>query len=192
LQRSITFGILSAKNRAGVAGTVYQDFLQTDAAVNPGNSGGPLVDARGRVVGISTAIVGEAYQGISFAIPSSIARGVYERLKSTGRVERGWLGVSLEDVSDEMAERLRLPSASGARVMGVYTHASRPSPAQEAGLQSDDVIVRWDGRPTPDSATLSQLVARTEVGATVDVAAIRGGVEQVFQVRVGQRPDSID
>ena len=95
LQRSITFGILSAKNRAGVAGTVYQDFLQTDAAVNPGNSGGPLVDARGRVVGINTAIVGEAYQGISFAIPSSVARGVYERLKTTGRVERaGWVSVS--------------------------------------------------------------------------------------------------
>ena len=76
--------------------------------------------------------------------------------------------------------------------MGVYTHTSRPSPAQEAGLRSDDVIVRWDGRPTPDSATLSQLVARTQVGAAVDLVAIRGGVERVFQVRVGRRPDTID
>ncbi|MBI2477577.1 MAG: trypsin-like peptidase domain-containing protein [Planctomycetia bacterium] len=105
LQHSITFGILSAKNRT--TGTAWQDFLQTDAAVNPGNSGGPLVDASGRIVGINTAIVGDSYQGISFAIPSNVARQVYEKLRSNGHVERGWLGAQLGDVTDEVAREER-------------------------------------------------------------------------------------
>src|SRR5262249_43832764 len=96
LERSITSGILSAKNRRGATGTAYQDFLQTDAAVNPGNSGGPLVNSEGRVVGINTAIVGDSFQGISFAVPSNVARDVFERLKGDGLVRRGWLGVQLD------------------------------------------------------------------------------------------------
>jgi serine protease Do len=99
LQSTTTFGILSGKHRAGMAGAVYQDFLQTDAAVNPGNSGGPLVDVRGKIVGINTAILGDAFQGVSFAIPSRVAKHVVERLRSEGRVARGWLGVELRTVT---------------------------------------------------------------------------------------------
>src|SRR5690606_6488902 len=104
LERTITSGILSAKHRAGLAGTPYQDFLQTDAAVNPGNSGGPLVNAQGNVVGVNTAIVGDAYQGISFAVPSNVAREVYERLRGDGEVRRGWLGVALDSITEDRAK----------------------------------------------------------------------------------------
>jgi S1-C subfamily serine protease len=192
LQRSITCGILSAKNRAGMAGRVYQDFLQTDAAVNPGNSGGPLVDARGRVVGINTAIVGEAYQGISFAIPSSVARVVYDRLRTTGEVERGWLGVGLENVSESLARQLGLERAVGAYVVGVYSDPSRSSPARQAGIRPDDVIVRWDGVPVEDAASLSRMVARTDPSSTVEVVILRRGQELTLLVEVGRRPTDID
>ena len=101
LDRTVTFGILSGKHRMVAASTQYQDFMQSDVAVNPGNSGGPLVDARGTLVGINTAIVGDTYQGVSFSIPSNVAKQIYERLRDTGRVDRGWLGVALLDVPEE-------------------------------------------------------------------------------------------
>ena len=101
LDQTVTFGILSGKHRMVEDSTHYQDFMQSDVAVNPGNSGGPLVDARGSLVGINTAIVGESYQGVSFAVPSNVAKQVYERLKEIGRVDRGWLGVRLSEVEDE-------------------------------------------------------------------------------------------
>lgn len=192
LQRSITCGILSAKNRAGVAGRVYQDLLQTDAAVNPGNSGGPLVDAQGRIIGINTAIMGESYQGISFAIPSSIAKRVYDRLKTDGRVDRGWVGVGLDDVSESTAQQLKLKSTSGARVVAVYTDAASPSPAQQAGLQPDDVVVRWNGTAIRDAATLSLSVAQSEIGSTADAVVIRRGETLTVRVMVGRRPVNID
>jgi len=192
LQRSVTCGILSAKNRAGVAGRVYQELLQTDAAVNPGNSGGPLVDAQGRVVGINTAIMGDAFQGISFAIPSSVARRVYERLREKGRVERGWLGVGLDDVTDEEAARLHLDTTNGARIVAVYVDTANPSPAQQAGLQADDVVVRWNGLPIRDAAMLSLRVAQTEIGSTAEATVIRKGQQIAVQLLVGRRPENID
>ena len=192
LQRSVTCGILSAKNRAGVAGRVYQELLQTDAAVNPGNSGGPLVDAQGRVVGINTAIMGDAFQGISFAIPSSVARRVYERLREKGSVERGWLGVGLDDVTEEEVSRLQLKSTEGARIVAVYADGTSPSPAQRAGLQADDVVIRWNGVPIHDAATLSLRVAQTEIGSTAEALVIRKGREITVPLFVGSRPENID
>ncbi len=192
LQRSITCGILSAKNRAGVAGRVYQDLLQTDAAVNPGNSGGPLVDAQGRVVGINTAIMGESYQGISFAIPSVIAKRVYDRLKSDGRVDRGWVGVGLDDVTEAMVQQLKLNSTNGARVVAVYTDAASPSPAQQAGLQADDVVVRWNGIAIRDAASLSLSVAQSEIGSTAEAVVIRRGETLTLRVTVARRPVNLD
>lgn len=192
LQRSVTSGILSAKNRAGVAGRVYQELLQTDAAVNPGNSGGPLVDARGRVVGINTAIMGDAFQGISFAIPSSVAQRVYERLREKGNVERGWLGVGLDDVTEEAARRLGLESTDGARIVAVYMDGTAQSPAEQAGLQSDDVIIRWNGTPIRDAAALSLRVAQTEIGSAAEARVIRQGLEITVRLLVGRRPDNID
>jgi S1-C subfamily serine protease len=191
LDRSITFGILSGKHRAGQAGTHYQDFLQTDAAVNPGNSGGPLVDAQGRVVGINTAIVGDSYQGISFAIPSSVAQDVYQRLKTQRRVVRGWLGVALDVVSADRAKRLGLPEAKGAYVVSVVDDPTGPSPAKTAGVQDGDVIVGWNGQSIDDPNTLSRLVAQTEVDRAVKLVLIRDRQTLTLDVTVGERPERI-
>lgn len=188
LQSSVTFGIISAKHRAGMAGEVYQDFLQTDAAVNPGNSGGPLVDAQGRVIGINTAILGDVYRGVSFAIPSSVAQGVYDRLKANGRVARGWLGVQLDDVSEQTAARLGLPSARGALVTLVIDDPSVPSPARDAGLAVGDVVIAWNGTPVNKSADLIRMVANTKIGSTAQVELIRRGRRLSLEVRVAERP----
>lgn len=184
LQHSITAGILSGKNRQGLAGSVYHDFLQTDAAVNPGNSGGPLVDARGRIIGINTAIYGDAYQGISFAIPANEARAVYERLRSAGRVARGWLGVGLEDLNGEVAPGLPKPASRGVRV----THVFPDSPADKAGIVVGDIILQWDGQEVESRTTFTRLVARTKIDTTVEVVIQRGGRKMNLSVTVEERP----
>jgi serine protease Do len=188
LERSVTAGILSAKHRAGLAGTPYQDFLQTDAAVNPGNSGGPLVNAQGQVVGINTAIVGESYQGISFAVPSSIAHGVYDRLREKGRVARGWLGVQLAEVPAETSTALKLPLGRGAYIAGLVDQLGFTSPAQQAGMARGDVVVRWNDKEVTSPAMLSNSVAQTEIGSTAKVQVNRAGQELAFDVKVGERP----
>lgn len=188
LQSSITFGIISAKHRGNLAGDVYQDFLQTDAAVNPGNSGGPLVDAQGRVIGINTAIVGDSYQGVSFAVPSSVAKVVYERLKADGRLARGWLGVQLDDVSEATARRLALPAAAGAIVVLVVDDPHVPSPAKDSGLHKGDVVIKWNGKAVGKSADLIRMVAMTEIGSMAQVELIRGGQKMTLQVQVAERP----
>ena len=183
LDRSITAGILSAKNRQ-VWSKPHQQFLQTDAAVNPGNSGGPLVDDRGRVIGINTAIVGPTYQGISFAIPSSIARQVYEELKTGKRVSRGWLGVALDRVEQDPDGSPDDTSSSGALVIKVLDG----SPAKDAGIRSGDVIIRWDGHEIDDPVTLIRLVAQTQIGSTVDVVIKRKDEHIKLDLTVGERP----
>ena len=187
LQRTVTFGILSAKHRAGIAGTPYQDFLQTDAAVNPGNSGGPLVDELGRLIGINTAIVGDVYQGVSFAVPSHVAREVYERLRFDGRVARGWLGVQMDEVPAVLAEEVGLAKPSGALVVEVVDIDGR-SPARAAGIQPGDIILRWNGDDVSDPPTLSRLVAKTKVGTRATVQILRAGESLDLNVAVGERP----
>jgi len=188
LERSITFGILSAKDRASMAGTAWQDFLQTDAAVNPGNSGGPLVDARGRIIGINTAIVGESYQGISFAIPSRIAQRVYEKLRVSGDVERGWLGVQLGDVTEEAAREFGWPVKHGAYIHAVVNDRRKSSPAHRAGIKPGDIVITWNGKAIRDSAALSRLVARAEIGSDAEVVVVRDGQEMTVTVNVAARP----
>jgi serine protease Do len=187
LERSVSFGILSAKNRGAIAGLPHQDFLQTDAAINPGNSGGPLVDAQGRVVGINTAIVGQTYSGVSFAIPSNVAREVAERLQSSGYVPRAWLGVELSPVTDQQAQRLGLAMNHGALVARMVPK-SNDSPAQRAGIAPGDVLLRWNGVDILDSTMLSQLVARTKVGATVKAQVWRDGQALDVDITVVERP----
>jgi len=188
LERSITSGILSAKHRAGLSGAQYrQDFLQTDAAVNPGNSGGPLVDSQGRVVGINTAIVGDSYQGISFAIPSNLAREMYERLKVEKIIRRGWLGVQLEDVTETLAQELSLPAAKGAVVTSIFPQDGG-SPAAKAGLQAGDVVLSWNGAAVNNPSSLSTLVGKTPIGSKAKVTVWRSGQEVAFEVTVGERP----
>lgn len=191
LQRSITSGILSAKNRAGM-GSIYQDFLQTDAAVNPGNSGGPLVDENGRVIGINTAIVGQTYQGISFAIPSSMAREVYQRLRTEGHYARGWLGIGLDWISEEQAKKLGLAEAKGAYVKEIVENLGGVSPAKKAGMQEGDVVVLWNEKKIDSPTTLSRAVAQTEIGSTAKVVVMRAGQELTLEVKVGLRPQQLN
>ena len=188
LERTITSGILSAKHRVGLSGSTHQDFLQTDAAVNPGNSGGPLVDSQGRVIGINTAIVGDAYQGISFAIPSKVAREVYERVKAEGTVKRGWLGVALADVTPEVAQKAGLPSPAGVYI-GSVVEQKGGSPAAQAGIKTGDVILKWNDTTVNMPIDLMRLVGKTPIGSRAKVIIFRAGTEITLDVVVGERPD---
>lgn len=188
LDRTVTQGIVSAIGRRGViGGNLYQDFLQTDAAVNPGNSGGPLVNLAGEIVGINTAIVGEAFQGISFAIPSAMARDVYDQIRKSGSVIRGWLGVAPQDLNDEISTQIGLKDTQGALVAAIVPD----SPAEEAGIEAGDVILKWDGEPVVDAADLTLRVAGTEIDKPVPVEIFRDGKTQTVNVKVGARPTNL-
>lgn len=185
LAETVTAGIISAKGRRELpVSTHYQDFLQTDAAVNPGNSGGPLVNMKGEVVGINTAIIGEAYQGISFAIPSKLAQGVYEQLKAGGKVARGWLGVELQPLTEALSRQLELKDVRGVLVASVV----RGGPADEAGIEPGDVITTWNGQQVKEPSDLSLAVARTAIGFKAPVVLLRNGEERKAMVTVGERP----
>ncbi len=185
LARTVTAGIISAKERPGMVGSLaHQKCLQTDAAVNPGNSGGPLVNMDGQVVGINTAIVGQSYRGISFAIPSNFAQQVYARLKSTGKVEpRGWLGVAMEEVDYSLAARLDLKDVYGVQVTGVFPG----SPADDAGIEPGDVILSWNGQDLHSRAELSAAVVKSRVGSEATVELMRGRERLTVTVTVGRR-----
>ncbi len=199
LEKSITFGIVSAKERRGISGqrrrisgqrsqSIYQEFLQTDAAVNPGNSGGPLVNADGQIVGINTAIIGRSYQGISFSIPSTIARSTYEQLRKNGWIKRGYLGVGPIKVSDKVARKLALERDQGVLVVEVRAN----TPASEAGIEPKDVILSWDGVEYSDPTLMSRAIAATKIGAEVPVEIVRweNGEpnHQTLTVKVAARP----
>jgi serine protease Do len=183
LDHSVTFGIVSAKGRRELVGSAYQDYLQTDVAVNPGNSGGPLIDVRGQVVGINTAIVGSAYQGVSFAIPSRVAHKVVEQLKNHGSVERGWLGVALTDLTHELARQLALEPHSGV----VLANVKPNTPAFQAGLLSGDVVTAWAGTAVKSRAELMLAIADTPAESEVEVLLIRDRQPQTVKVLVGRR-----
>jgi len=185
LDHSVTAGIISAKRRRGIIlGTPYQDLLQTDVAVNPGNSGGPLLNLRGEIVGINTAILGSTYQGVSFAIPSEIVEDIYNHLRREGEVARGWLGVAMRPLSPAARERLKLDSAAGAVVAKVLPG----SPAETAGLRHDDVIVGWNRHKITAPADLSLEVSRTKIGSTANVSLIRDGKPLTLDATVARRP----
>lgn len=188
LERSITSGILSAKHRAGRAGTLHQDFLQTDAAVNPGNSGGPLVDNSGRVIGVNTAIVGDAFQGISFAIPSQVAREVYNRVKTEGTLKRGWLGVALGEVTDEFAQEAGMASPSGVYIIS-FAKPGVSSPAASAGIQPGDVVLKWNGNAVNMPAELMEYVRSAAIGSKAKATILREGKQLILDIVVGERPD---
>ncbi len=187
LERTVTAGIVSAKNREGATEMGPQEFLQTDVAVNPGNSGGPLVNLKGEVVGINTAIYGRSYQGISFAIPSDKAKEVYERLKAGGKVVRGWLGVQMTELNEPLARQLGLDRLEGVVVVSVVPD----SPAEKAGFQARDVIVEWDGRRIEDPVELSRLVGRAKVGSQVKLKVIRDGQPVELTVEIAERPSFV-
>ena len=187
LQKTVTAGIISATGRANVGIADYEDFIQTDAAINPGNSGGPLVNLRGEVIGINTAIASRSggYMGIGFAVPSNMARDVMNRLREKGEVVRGWLGVSIQNLSKELAASMGLASAEGALVNEVFAEG----PAGKAGLKAGDVIVQYNGKPVKDVTELRTAVAWTEPGKKVDMVVLRGGKRETLSIQMERRAD---
>ncbi|MBL8674645.1 MAG: DegQ family serine endoprotease [Rhodospirillales bacterium] len=182
---TVTAGIVSARSRE--IGGKYDDYLQTDAAINKGNSGGPLFNMDGEVIGINTAIFSPTGTslGIGFSIPSNIATGLVEQLREFGRVRRGWIGVQIQSISEDMAEALGLDKARGALVAGV----TPTGPSDKAGLRQRDVILSFNGRDVLDSKKLPRIVADSKVGETVDMVVMRGGKRTTLKIKVGELDD---
>ena len=179
---TVTVGILSARDRDINAGP-YDDFLQTDAAINRGNSGGPLFNENGEVIGINTAIISPTGGsiGLGFAIPSEIALNVVDQLRQNGSMHRGWLGVHVQELSDDIVTQDHLPNSKGALVGGVEDGG----PAAAAGLMLGDVILSVDGKPVEAMHDLPRIVASEPVGKTVDVVIVRKGAQQTVPVTIG-------
>ncbi len=186
LSTTVTAGIISARSRDIRAGP-YDDFLQVDAPINRGNSGGPSFNLDGEVIGINTAIFSPSggNVGIGFAIPSNLAVPVINSLKQDGRVKRGWLGVRIQSVSPEIAESMGLSEASGALVASV----TAGGPAEDAAIQPGDVVLRFDGKKIDRMRGLPRIVAETEIGKAVDVLIWRRGQEETIQVTLGELPE---
>ncbi|TWT94092.1 putative periplasmic serine endoprotease DegP-like precursor [Botrimarina colliarenosi] len=192
LENSITFGIVSATARrrsSGVTDDIYQEFFQSDTAVNPGNSGGPMVNLAGEVIGVNTMIAGEFFRGVSFSIPSRMARESYEQIREKGFIERGFLGIDPSLPSIAIRQRLGLDRGEGVAVNNLRSN----TPAADAGLKNNDVILQWNDHKAFDPSVLSQQIASTEVGssARVVVRRVEGGtpVDKELTVRVGRRTD---
>jgi serine protease Do len=185
LDQTVTVGVISATGRSEVGIATYENFIQTDASINPGNSGGPLVNLKGEVIGINTAIVA-AGQGIGFAIPINMVRRVVDQLVDKGKVVRGWLGVSLQPLSPELAQSLGLPGTSGAVVGSTIADG----PAAKAGLQQGDVILSFNKIPVEDYRHVQRLVAESAVGKTITLEVMRKKQKVDVPVTVAELPDS--
>ncbi len=183
---SVTAGIVSARGRDIQQGP-YDNFIQTDAAINKGNSGGPLFNMQGEVIGINTAIYSPSGGsiGIGFSIPSNIAKSVVAQLRDFGRARRGWLGVRIQAVSPEIAESLGLKEPSGAMISGV----NEGGPAEAAKIRNGDIILKFDGQDVKDMRALPKIVAQSEIGKSVPVTVWRDGKEVALQAVVGELPE---
>jgi serine protease Do len=190
LDQTVTQGIISAKHRQGITDpNSYQDFMQTDAAINPGNSGGPLLNLRGEVIGVNAAIASESggFEGIGFTIPSNMAVRIAKTLIAHGKVVRGWVGISIQDLTPELAK-----SAKAGNAKGVYlANVVKGGPADKAGLKAKDVIVSYGGIEVSDSGVLRNRVADTPIGQEVKVSILRGGRKEEVSVKVGNLEESI-
>jgi serine protease Do len=184
LERTVTAGIVSAKGRVIGSGP-YDDFIQTDASINPGNSGGPLLNLKGEVIGINTAIIATG-QGIGFAIPINLARGVIEQLKAGGEVTRGWLGVAIQDLNQEMADYYGIESKKGVFVADVF----KGDPADAAGIKPRDIIVEVNGQKVETTRQLTRQVAGIPVGQSIKVKVLRDGQPRTVSVKIGKRDDT--
>ncbi len=189
LNQTVTQGIVSAVGRADVGIADYEDFIQTDAAINPGNSGGAMVNTRGELVGINTAIFSRSggYMGIGFAVPANMTRAVMDNLIKNGKVVRGWLGVSIQQVTPELAKQFGLSETKGALVSEVLEN----SPAAAAGLQSGDIITALDGKTIEGPSMLRNLVARIAVGKVVKVDVLRDRKTTNVNVTVTEQPKEV-
>lgn len=183
LEHTVTAGIVSAKGRVIGSGP-YDDFIQTDASINPGNSGGPLINMKGEVVGINTAIHAGG-QGIGFAVPINLAKGVIEQLKKYGEVTRGWLGVTIQSLNRDLAEYYGIEDGKGVLVVDVVPG----DPADEAGIKPKDIILEVNDKKVATSRDLTKMIAGIGVGEEVKVKVLRDRQEMTFKVRIGKRPE---
>tara|TARA_B100000315_G_scaffold260336_1_gene320943 strand:- start:1890 stop:3368 length:1479 start_codon:yes stop_codon:yes gene_type:complete len=186
LTQTVTMGIISALGRGNVGITEYEDFIQTDAAINPGNSGGPLVNMAGDLIGINTAIFSQTggSAGIGFAIPSNIAQHIVNSLIQTGTVVRGWLGVSIQDMTPSLAKAFGLETMKGALIGQVLAN----SPAEKAGLKQGDLIIRYENKLIDNVSQIRNAAAQSQAGTSVDVTVIRDGKTHTLHVTVAVRP----
>ena len=184
--QSVTMGIVSALSRSRVGINTFEDFIQTDAAINPGNSGGALTDTSGNLIGINTAIYSRSggSLGIGFAIPVHIAKQIMEQIVQTGSVIRGWLGVSMQDMTLELAESFGLEEPNGALIASVL----KDGPADKAGIKTGDILIGIAGKPLKNSAEMLNVVAALPPGETVAVTVIRNKREKSIPVKLGVRP----
>ncbi len=189
LTQTVTMGIVSAVGRASMGIAEYEDFIQTDAAINPGNSGGALVNVRGELVGINTAIFSQSggNMGIGFAVPSNLSRSIMDQLVRTGKVVRGWLGVSIQDLTPELATQFGIPDTKGVLVSDVMAD----SPAKKAGFERADVIVEYDGKSMDSPTHLRNAVAQTLIGKKVTVKLIRDKKPKTIEVTISEQPKSL-
>jgi len=184
LNQTITMGIVSAVGRSHIGLADFEDFIQTDAAINPGNSGGALVNTNGELIGINTAIFSTSggYMGIGFAIPSDMATGVMDSIIKQGKVIRGWLGVSIQDLSPDLAKSFNIKEQAGALVSGIMDD----SPADKAGLKRGDLIIELDGKTVADSTSLRNMVSALSPGTKIEIKIIRNGNQQSLTATLGE------
>lgn len=189
LSHTVTMGIISAVGRANVGIADYEDFIQTDAAINPGNSGGPLVNTKGELIGINTAIFSRSggYQGIGFAVPSNMAKLVMDQLVEKGKVTRGWLGVTIQELTPELSQKFGLKNSKGALVGDV----AKGSPAEKAGIKRGDIILEFNGKTVKDVGNLRNLVAQSKAGSEVSITLLRGDKEFNLKITIAELPREI-
>ena len=191
LDLTVTQGIISAKHRQGITEpSSYQDYLQTDAPINPGNSGGPLLNLQGQVIGVNAAIASESggFEGIGFAIPSNMAVHIANALIKHGKVERGWLGVSIQDLTPKLAKSFDLSGTNGALIAQVV----KDGPADKAGIKRGDVVISYDGKDIRDTSTLRNDVADSTIGKEAKVTVLRKGEKKDFTVTIGSQEKAIE
>jgi serine protease Do len=189
LDQTVTQGIISAKHRTEIMDpSSYQDFLQTDAAINPGNSGGPLLNLRGEVIGVNAAIVSQSggYEGIGFAIPSKMALYIAQQLIARGKVERGWLGVSVQDLTPELAKSLDVEGAKGALIAEVV----KGGPAEKAGIKKGDIVIAYREKEITNASTLRNEAAIGPIGQEAKLTVLRKGKKEELTVKIGNLEDA--
>jgi len=189
LSNTVTMGIVSAVGRANVGIADYEDFIQTDAAINPGNSGGPLVNIKGEMIGVNTAIFSRTggYQGIGFAVPSNMAKSVMTQLIKEGKVTRGWLGITIQNFTPELAREFGLSKSTGALV----TEIMKGSPAEKAGLRRGDIIIEVDDKEIKNVESLRNTIAQSTVGRSIKLTIIRDGKHLTLTAKITEFPQDM-
>ena len=191
LTETVTVGVVSAKGRSGFNVTKYESFIQTDAAINLGNSGGPLLSLDGKAIGINTFLIsqsGGGYMGIGFAIPIDVAKNIKDQFITSGKIMRGYLGVAIQRIMPDMVEFFGLKNDRGALI----TEVKKDSPAEKAGLKKEDVVIKMGGNKIDDAASFSDIIALTAPGTKMELVIVRNGKEKVINVTIGTWPESSD